>query len=419
MYKSLFAGSNTSRVKAHNVQAVLLNLLHNRQTSRVQLAEQTSLSKTTITNLIAELMDQGVVAEEAVEDGTRNGRRRVGRPQRMLHLVPDARFVVGVHIGIGLFRVALANIHAEIVQSNTVRFDLNQSPHMVLSQIALEIEKTLEESGVRLDLVLGVGVGVSGLIDYRTGVNLMAPSLGWHNVPVKAVLEERLNLPVCADNNVRAMSLGEAYFGAGRNVGIMAFIYGRIGVGSGFVINGQLFRGSGAGAGEIGHTIMLPHNGAACRCGQQGCLETLVSEPVLLREAQTLAQANPDGILAEHLDQAGAFPIEAVFDAARAGDTQTLEMINGRAYYLGVALANLVNILNPELIVLGGMFAQASDLIIPTAEETMRQTAFAQLGERVCLQPTQFGWRAGVIGAASLALMGLFYAADQELVTGF
>jgi predicted NBD/HSP70 family sugar kinase/biotin operon repressor len=419
MYKSLFAGSNTSRVKAHNVQAVLLNLLHNRQTSRVQLAEQTSLSKTTITNLIAELMDQGVVAEEAVEDGTRNGRRRVGRPQRMLHLVPDARFVVGVHIGIGLFRVALANIHAEIVQSNTVRFDLNQSPHMVLSQIALEIEKTLEESGVRLDLVLGVGVGVSGLIDYRTGVNLMAPSLGWHNVPVKAVLEERLNLPVCADNNVRAMSLGEAYFGAGRNVGIMAFIYGRIGVGSGFVINGQLFRGSGAGAGEIGHTIMLPHNGAACRCGQQGCLETLVSEPVLLREAQTLAQANPGGILAEHLNQAGAFPIEAVFDAARAGDAQTLEMINGRAYYLGVALANLVNILNPELIVLGGMFAQASDLIIPTAEETMRQTAFAQLGERVCLQPTQFGWRAGVIGAASLALMGLFYAADQELVTGF
>jgi predicted NBD/HSP70 family sugar kinase len=132
-----------------------------------------------------------------------------------------------------------------------------------------------------------------------------------------------------------------------------------------------------------------------------------------------LAQANPGGILAEHLDQAGAFPIEAVFDAARAGDAQTLEMINGRAYYLGVALANLVNILNPELIVLGGMFAQASDLIIPTAEETMRQTAFAQLGERVCLQPTQFGWRAGVIGAASLALMGLFYAADQELVAGF
>ena len=359
------------------------------------------------------------MAEEAVNGGVKNGRRRVGRPQRMLHLVPNARYVVGVHIGIGLFRVAVANIHAEIVHSNTIRFDLSQPPEVVLSQIAAEAKKILAESAVELDLVLGVGVGVSGLIDYRLGVNLLAPSLGWHNVPVSAFLEEQLNLPVCADNNVRAMALGEAYFGAGRNVGIMAFIYGRIGVGAGFVINGQLFRGSGAGAGEIGHTILLPHKGAACRCGQKGCLETLVSEPVFMQEAQILSAANPSSILADHLNQAGKYPIEAVFDAARAGDAQTLEMINGRAYYLGVALANLVNILNPELIVLGGMFAQASDLIIPTVEKTMRQTAFAQLGERVCLQPTQFGWRAGVIGAASLALMGLFYAADQELAAGF
>lgn len=419
MYKPLLAGSNTSRVKAHNVQAVLLNLLHNRLASRVQLAEQTALSKTTITNLIAELMEQGIVVEDEVDDGPINGRRRVGRPQRMMHLVPNARYVVGVHIGIGLLRVAVANIHAEIVHNNTTHFDLNHSSEMVLAQIAELIERSLQESGVNLDLVLGVGVGVSGLIDHRTGINLLAPSLGWHNVPVKTYLEDRLNLPVCADNNVRAMALGEAYFGVGRDVGIQAFIYGRIGVGSGFVINGQLFRGFGAGAGEIGHTIMLPDKGSLCRCGQRGCLETLVSEPVLLREARSLAEAAPDGLLAKYLNQSVQNPIEAVFTAARAGDTQTMQLIESRAYYLGIALANLVNVLNPELIVLGGMFAQASDLLIPKAEETMRQTAFAQLGEQVRVQPTQFGWRAGVVGAASLALMGLFYAADQDLMDAF
>jgi predicted NBD/HSP70 family sugar kinase len=415
MYKPLLSGSNTSRVKAHNVQAILLNLLHNRVTSRVNLAEQTALSKTTITNLVAELMAQGIIAEEAVADAPENGRRRVGRPQRMLHLVPSARYVVGVHIGIGLFRVAVTNLHAEIIHNNTLLFDLNQPWDKTLTQIAAQIEATVQESGVDPALVLGVGIGVSGLIDHRTGVNLLAPSLGWHDVPVKAFLEERLNLPVCADNNVRAMSLGEAYFGIGRDVGIQAFIYGRIGVGAGFVINGQLFRGFGAGAGEIGHTIVLPHEGAACRCGQHGCLETLVSEPVLLQEAQALAAAQPDGLLAAHLNQAGEHPIDAVFAAARAGDQPTQQLIEDKAYYLGVALANLVNILNPELIILGGMFAQASDLMIPKVEATMKQVAFAHMGDRVRLQPTQFGWRAGVVGAASLALMGLFYAADVPL----
>jgi predicted NBD/HSP70 family sugar kinase len=141
-------------------------------------------------------------------------------------------------------------------------------------------------------------------------------------------------------------------------------------------------------------------------------METLVSEPVILREAQMLADLYPNGVLAEHLHAASTNPLEAVFAAARAGDARTLHMIEQRAYYLGIALANLVNVLNPELIILGGMFAQGSDLLVPKAEETMRQTAFAQLGERVRVETTQFGWQAGVVGAASLALMGLFYAAD-------
>ncbi|RMD49527.1 MAG: ROK family protein, partial [Candidatus Thermofonsia bacterium] len=356
-----------------------------------------------------------VITEKAVADAPENGRRRVGRPQRMVHLVPNARYVVGVHIGIGLFRVAVTNLLAEIIHNNTLLFDLNQPWEVVLAQIAAQIETTVQESGVDPALVLGVGIGVSGLIDHRTGINLLAPSLGWHDVPVKSFLEERLHLPVCADNNVRAMSLGEAYFGIGKDVGIQAFIYGRIGVGAGFVINGQLFRGFGAGAGEIGHTIVLPHEGAACRCGQHGCLETLVSEPVLLREARALAAQQPKGILAAHLNQAGDHPIDAVFAAARAGDQSTQQLIEDKAYYLGVALANLVNILNPELIILGGMFAQASDLMIPKAEATMKQMAFAHMGDRVRLQPTHFGWRAGVVGAASLALMGLFYAADESI----
>jgi glucokinase len=227
-------------------------------------------------------------------------------------------------------------------------------------------------------------------------------------------LQEKLNLPVVVDNNVRAMALGEAYFGAGRGADTLAFVYGRTGVGAGFVVGGDIFRGSNTGAGEIGHTIIIPEGGEPCRCGKRGCLETLVSENVILREADKIARANSDGLLAQLMKkETDLRPIERVFNAARQGDQDTRQMIAARACYLGIALANLVNILNPELILLGGMFAQGDDLILPVAEQTMRETAFAGLGEKVRVQTTSFGWRAGVIGASALALLRFFYQQSQ------
>ncbi len=415
MNKSPFAGSNIHRVKKHNLRAILLTFLHNDLISRSQLAEFTGLSNTTITNLAAELIDQDIVVEvDSLDKSLAKTRRRVGRPQRMLQLIPDARFVVGVHIGIGMFRVAVANLHAEIVFNKMCQFSVTQPSYEVLDTIARVIRETVDESQIDRQLVLGIGVGASGLVDYRNGVNVRAASLGWRDVPIREKLEMRLQLPVIVDNNVRAMALGEANFGLGRGVNVLAFIYGRIGVGAGIVVNGQAFRGGGAGAGEIGHTIVLPANGERCRCGQYGCLETLVSEPVLLREAQVLAAELPQSILARNLANRALKPIDAVFDAARAGDRETMRMIEDQMHYLGIALANLVNILNPELIILGGMFAQGSDLILPEVETTMRELAFAGLGDNVDLRPTAFGWRAGVIGAASLALKEFFYEMESE-----
>ena len=415
MAQSPFAGSNIYHVKRHNLRAILLTFLHTGTASRVQLSKHTNLSNTAITNLTAELIDQGIVVETGPASATHGRqRRRVGRPQRMLQLVPDARYVVGVHIGIGLFRVAVANLHADIVHNNIATFPVDQPALDVLDMIAQLVGVTLAEANVDPARILGVGVGASGLVNRETGVNLHAASLGWHNIPIEAVLKKRLHLPVCVDNNVRVMALGEAYFGLGRGVDVLAFTYGRIGVGAGIVVNGQVFRGSGAGAGEIGHTIILPHDGAQCRCGQRGCLETLVSEPVLLREARLLADQLPNSILATRLNADGDV-IEAVFAAARAGDRQALALIDSQMQYLGIALANLVNVLNPKLIILGGMFAQGSDLILPTVEATIRQLAFAGLGESALVKPTTFGWRAGVVGAASLALKEFFYETAREL----
>lgn len=407
-------GSNINLVKAHNMSAILFSLLQDETVSRVELAESLSLSNTTITNLTAELLEEEIIIEKRIKATEK--RKRVGRPRRMLQLVPDARYAIGVHIGIGMFRVAVTNLFAEIVASQRVEFDLGSAPEDIISEIVRRIDQTLETSGVERERVIGVGVGASGLVNYVTGVNVFAPRLGWKNIPIRSLLEEKLDLPICVDNNVRSMALGEAFFGAGRGVESLAFVYGRVGVGAGFVVNGQLFRGSSAGAGEIGHTVMLPQDGALCSCGNTGCLETLISEPVLVKQAQLLVQKYPASLLAQHLKNGDAnSQMENIFAAAHEGDTMARDLIEDRACYLGIALANLVNMLNPEVIFLGGMFAQGHDLIVPVAEAKMKEAAFAGLGENVQIVATDFGWRAGVVGASSLALTSFFYQQNEGI----
>lgn len=410
MDNSFFSGSNLVKVKAHNLQAILMSLLYEGEISRAEIAKRTSLSSATITNLANELIEQKIITEVAPSKSTPNNKRSVGRPQRKMRLIPDARFAVGVHIGVGLFRVAVTNLHAEIIENHIVHFDMGSTAEEVLTRIASEVEDVINISSVDRERILGVGVGASGLVNHEEGLNVLAPRLGWQNVNIQEFLQGKLSLPVRVDNNVRTMAIGEAFFGVGREVNVLAFVYGRSGVGAGFVVNRNVYRGSGAGAGEIGHTIMVPESGQPCRCGQKGCLETLVTEPVIVRKAKELADQHPGDVLARNLAEPGdKAEIDWIFDAAREGDQDILDLLDGQIHYLGIALANLVNILNPEMILLGGVFAQGDDLIRPIACRVMRESAFCDLGEDVIVQPTSFGWRAGVIGAAALALMDLFY----------
>ncbi|MBC8508458.1 MAG: ROK family protein [Anaerolineales bacterium] len=412
-----FSGRNLNRVKAHNLQAILMSLLHENQISRAGLAKRTSLSSATVTNLANELLAQGIITEIKPQATEIERKRAVGRPRRMLRLVPNARYALGVHIGVGLFRIALTNLHADIIDNRIVEFERATPAAEVLEKIALEIEDLLLEMAIDRSRILGIGVGASGLVNHDQGINVIAPRLGWNNIYIQAELQARLGFPVRVDNNVRAMAIAEAFFGAGRGAGVLAFVYGRIGVGAGFVVNGQVFRGSGAGAGEIGHTIVVPQGGQECRCGQNGCLETLVTEPVIIRRSVELAQQHPESLLAKYMENesAAAPSIETVFAAARDGDELTLKMLDDQICYLGIALANLVNVLNPGMILLGGVFAQGDDLVRPIASKVMRETAFSGLGDDVIIEPTSFGWRAGVVGAAALALMDFFYQTTETV----
>lgn len=415
MAKHALQGSNINLVKLHNLRVVLQSLLYEPDLSRVQLAQRTHLSNTTITNLISQLLEQGVVSELDNEEDESGKLRSVGRPRTSIHLEPDARYVVGVHIGVGVFRVAITNLLDEMLVNCMEQFDINASSDRVMEQMAAAIEATLEESQVERSKILGIGIGASGLVEVATGINLLAPNLNWHDAPLREYFQDRLHLPVFVDNNVRAMAMGEAYFGVGRGVDSLAFVYGRVGVGAGLISRGQPFRGSISGAGEIGHNVMLLEGGEPCRCGNSGCLETLVSEPALLRCADKIARRNPSGILSRALqERQDLIPIERVFTAARQGDEEVLQMLEERAYYLGVALAGLVNLFNPEMILLGGIFSSGEEFFLETARRLTSEMAFGGMGKRVRITSTSFGWRAGVLGAAALALMHFFYQPEQS-----
>lgn len=413
-------GRSIAGVKSHNLRAVLLTLLQRGATPRVHLARLTGLSSTTITNLVAELLEDGIVVE-AGRDGAGEGqsapvRPHTGRPPRQLRLVPSARCAVGIHIGVDTLHVGVADLFGELQSYLVTPHEDGFSPEQTLRRAADLTQQVMAEAnvrpllpGARTGCLVGVGVGASGLTDPETGVNILAPNLGWRDVPVRQILSRHLGCPVRVDNNVRAMALAEAMFGAGRGVHSLIFVYGRVGVGAGFVVDGEVYHGSQAGAGEIGHTTVIPAGGAPCRCGNSGCLETLVSEAHIFRQAQILAARNPEARLAAHLADDSQMPIDRVFAAAHAGDRDAMMLLDERAQYAGTALANLVNTVNPDMIILGGLFVGGDGQMLPAIEETMRRRSFAGLGERTALRATTFGHKVGVIGAAALALDAFFY----------
>lgn len=409
-------GMSSSDLRTRNISAILLALLRYDGISRIHLARSVGLSTTTITNLVAELVSQGLV----VEGGTLRDAERpsVGRPQVSLSLVPNARYAIGIHIEYSLIRVGLVNLLGEVVARRSLPFE----PPIVLDDLLLEVvsmvESLISEGGISSAELVGLGVGASGLVDPYLGLNVTTPRLGWVNIPLQAYFAERLGLPVQVDNNIRAMALGEALFSpVDDEARILAFVYARTGVGSGLVMGDQLYRGAAAGAGEIGHTTILLKGGAACYCGNTGCLETLVSEPVLIEAAQALALTHPQSRLAQALNANSADLLQSIFEAARAGDLLALALLEERARYMGVALANLVNVINPDVIVLGGIFTPGEDLLLPIIQETVARRAFADLGERVLLKTTRFGTHIGMVGAAALALDAFFYRPPYGLST--
>jgi predicted NBD/HSP70 family sugar kinase len=390
-----------SRLKLQNTSAILSAFLRDDTLSRSQLADQTGLSSATVTNLVAELVGMGVLVEgEQVRSG-------VGRPQTMLRIVPTSRYAVGVHLDVEQVHLVLTDLLANTITSTTV--PSHSDWQTLLTSVAHHTLQLLSESHISTDNVLGLGVAATGLVLPDSGINVIAPNMGWRDVPLRDTLAALLPFPVVVDNNVRAMALYETLFGQGRNTDALAFVYARVGVGAGLVVDRRLYRGSGAGAGEIGHNTVVFTDAQRCRCGNDGCLETVFSEPALTALGEAHRHANPDGILAGLLPSHTTPTLPYLLAAVTQGDDVLAAQLQEQARYIGFELANLVNMFNPDMIVLGGLFTQDTGLFHDVIQAIVQHRTFGNLGRQVTITTTQLGTLVGAVGAAAIVLDAQFF----------
>jgi predicted NBD/HSP70 family sugar kinase len=401
-------GQNHSLVREHNRRAILRALLSQGPTSRSHLTKLTGLQPATVSSLIGELIARQVIQEVG---STATG--GLGRPTIGLDFAPGGAYAVGVHIGVRRMAVGLVAPRGQISAMAAFPRPLHEDRTATL-QLAVEaIRDTLARAAVPLDRVVGIGIGMPALIDPYYGRVVLAVDIGWQDVPIVEPFQTAFGVPIIVANNAQAMALAESWFGAGRDTDDLALIYTASTVSAGLVINGQLLRGAGWGAGQIGHCRLPEAPPTRCSCGNSGCLETVLAQQALIQAAEQAGfQFPPESVAPGAAEGA---PTDALIEAGHAGDSAARGVLTRAGEHLGYAAANLINLCNPPLIVLAGHLALAGEQIFGPLRRAAERSALPTLVHNTRFAPSAFGVRDYVIGPASLALVDCFYAPEQLL----
>jgi len=370
---------NQNLLRRHN-RGLVLNLLREQgPLSRTELSHRTGLAPSVLTRLIRELLSEGVVMEAGKAES--NG----GRRPTLLALNPSYASAIGLKVERTRLLGARVDLAGRIRARGAVPFPERLDPQRFL-QLTQGLVEELGEGRL-----LGVGIGISGFVDAARGIELYSPILGWREVPLAAPLSQLVGLPVYLENDVNALTLAERWYGAGRAFRNFVCVTVGEGIGAGVVIGGELYRGAAGGAGELGHTTINP-DGPRCRCGERGCLEVYASDRFLLSQAKAL----------------GYESIEELTAVARDGDRAAQAVFTEMGRALGIGVKNLVNLLNPEAVVLGGERLDAADLFLPAFEEQVRRHSFPKEAEDLVIVPAELGEEGFLIGAATLAVREFF-----------
>ncbi|MCC3380421.1 ROK family glucokinase [Paenibacillus farraposensis] len=311
------------------------------------------------------------------------------------------RIYVGVDLGGTAIKVGICNENGQLLHTYEGPTETDKGVDVVISNIEKYVRHIVEQSPYEWDQLKGVGAGVAGFTNVREGVIVLAPNIGFRDVPIRAILEERIGKPVKIDNDANVAALGEVWAGAGKGVeNCVCYTLGT-GVGGGIIINGKIYQGFSGMAGEIGHMSVVPDLEAIqCGCGKMGCLETVSSATGIIRMAKDAVERGDRTSLALE-DQIAA---KEVFDAAKAGDEVALRIVNRAAFYLGKSMAAVATVLNPELFIVGGGVSKAGDFLFEEMSRVYAKLAPEPLQQGVSIVPALLENDAGIIGAAGLLL---------------
>lgn len=377
--------------------SIILNALRERSPlSRAALATGTGLNKTTVSSLVQQLIDENFVSESGV------GKNITGRPGILLQLNPRAGGMIGVEIGVDFISVILADFAAHVVWRHQERTDRRDAQSAILQRINANIQSAIQHAQ-KLNLpVLGIALGVPGLVDTQSGTLLYAPNLQWENVPLRQMLSARFDFPVIVDNEATMAAFGESFFGVARGSRNVLYVSAGVGIGGGFVLDGRIYPGSAGFAGEVGH-MTLEMQGPLCSCGNCGCWETLASQSAVFRRVhESIAGGSISSLSRFKNGKRESLTIPLVVRAAEEGDLVAREALTETGKYLGVGLANLMNALNPGMVVFGGILSLAKEFLMPVIQETIRTRTLRWSSRSAQIVVAAYGSDACVMGAVAM-----------------
>ncbi|MDX3379848.1 ROK family protein [Streptomyces niveiscabiei] len=395
----------TSRdIRTANRYEVLRQIIARSPTSRQELAAETGLSLATVATLVGELLDLRMITEVGFEDSAG------GRPRGLVAVNAQGGALIGVDIAETYVHVELYDLGLNVLARATEQVRPGQSrPEEVVALIATATGSVVAQAGVDAARVLGVGVSMPGQVDRTTGVSEYAPNWDWHDVPLLDLLSDHIAYPLYLDNPLRACAVAELWFGAARGRGDAVVLILGTGVGAGLILGGAVHRGVSSSAGEWGHSTLVL-DGRLCHCGNHGCVETYVGAPGIM---QNIREFSPRSALLHPEDQS------ATLDALAAGlaeqDPVAVKVVRDLARYLGAAVADLVNVLNPEVVVLGSWVAlRLGEPLVREVREAVARHALKRpmAATEIVLSPILTD--SVCLGAATLALEDALRSAGQS-----
>ena len=375
-------------LRGRNRERVLGALRERGRISQADIARVTGLSRTTVHTLVTELKDSGVLHE--VEAGVPDFRG--GRPAVLLMLRDSSLAVVGIDFGHSHVGVAVGDVGHNVLAERRCDLDVSHDARAALDAATRMTDEVLAEAHVERKSVIGAGIGIPGPVDRARGRVDSATILpGWTDLRIASEMRDRLAMPVEIENDANLGALAELTWGAGRECSNFAYIKVATGIGAGLVIDGRLLRGASGTAGEIGHTT-LDESGALCYCGNRGCLETVASGPAIIELVGLINGEVPT--------------LSRIVELAVAGDLRCHRAIADAGHEIGVAIAGLCNLINPERVIVGGLLSRTGEVLLHPMRESIRRHAVQAAAETLDVRPAVFVERAELLGSLALALQG-------------